>query len=37
MKILIIPDVHGNWEETIQYIKDCKDSVDNVVALGDYV
>lgn len=37
MKILIIPDVHGNWKETIQYIKDHKDEVDKVVTLGDYV
>ena len=37
MKILIIPDVHGNWEETIQYIKGHKDEVDFVVTLGDYV
>lgn len=37
MKVLIIPDVHGNWKETIQYVKDHKDEVDFVVTLGDYV
>lgn len=37
MRILIIPDVHGNWNETISFIESHKDSVDKVVALGDYV
>lgn len=37
MKILIIPDVHGNWKDAIQNIKDHKDEVDKVVVLGDYV
>mgnify|MGYP002623915860 CR=1 FL=1 len=37
MKILIIPDVHGNWTETIKFIEDNKGSVDKVVTLGDYV
>lgn len=36
MKILIIPDVHGNWKETIEFIESHKDSVDYVVSLGDY-
>lgn len=37
MKILVIPDIHGNYAAAIQNIKDHKDSVDKVVALGDYV
>ena len=36
MKILIIPDVHGNSKETIEFIENHKDSVDYVVSLGDY-
>ena len=37
MKILIIPDVHGNWGETVKFIKSHKDEVEKVVLLGDYV
>ena len=37
MKILIIPDVHGNWFKTANYIKTHKDLADKVVLLGDYV
>lgn len=37
MKILIIPDVHGNWFKTAKYIKTHKDWADKVVLLGDYV
>ena len=31
MKILIIPDVHGNWFKTAKYIKAHKDWADKVV------
>lgn len=37
MKILIIPDVHGNWFKTVKYIKAHKYWADKVVLLGDYV
>ena len=37
MKILIIPDIHGNWKAALKNIKDHKDKVDKVVVLGDYV
>lgn len=37
MKILIIPDIHGNWKAALKNIKDHKDEVDKVVVLGDYV
>lgn len=37
MKILIIPDIHGNWKAALKNIKDNKDEVDKVVVLGDYV
>lgn len=38
MKILVIPDIHGNWEEVIPKINnyDLSD-IDKVVVLGDYV
>lgn len=36
MKILVIPDIHGNWINTIQHIIDNKNSVDKIVTLGDY-
>lgn len=37
MRILIIPDIHGNWAYALSFIKLNKDSVDYVVTLGDYV
>lgn len=37
MKILVIPDIHGNWKDALKNIKDHKDEVDKVVILGDYV
>lgn len=37
MKILVIPDIHGNWVDTIDYVRSHKDEVDKVVFLGDYV
>ncbi|MBR6610791.1 MAG: metallophosphoesterase [Campylobacter sp.] len=37
MKILVIPDIHGNYTAALQNIKNHKDSVDKVVVLGDYV
>ena len=37
MKILVIPDIHGNYTTALQNIKDHKDEVDKVVVLGDYV
>ena len=37
MKILVIPDIHGNYTAALQNIKDHKDEVDKVVVLGDYV
>lgn len=36
MKIMIIPDIHGNWKNTIQYIIENKNQVDKIVTLGDY-
>lgn len=37
MKILVIPDIHGNYAAALQNIQDHKDEVDKVVVLGDYV
>lgn len=37
MKILVIPDIHGNYVAALQNIKDHKDEVDKVVWLGDGV
>lgn len=37
MKILVIPDVHGNWGPTIKYVQEHKGDVEKVVFLGDYV
>lgn len=37
MKILVIPDIHGNYTAALQNIKDHKDEVDKVVWLGDGV
>lgn len=37
MKILVIPDIHGNWKVALQNIKNNIDKVDQVVTLGDYV
>lgn len=37
MKVLVVPDIHGDWEQAIDYISKNKDSVDKVVTLGDYV
>lgn len=37
MKVLVIPDVHGNWEAALKNIAEHKDEVEKVVVLGDYV
>lgn len=37
MKVLVVPDIHGNWAYALSFIKSNKDSVDYVVTLGDYV
>ena len=37
MKILVIPDIHGNYAAALQNIQDHKDEVDKVVWLGDGV
>ena len=37
MKILVIPDIHGNYTAALQNIQDHKDEVDKVVWLGDGV
>ena len=36
-KVLVIPDIHGNWKEALKFIKNNKDKVEKVVCLGDYV
>ena len=37
MKILVIPDIHGKFEDAFIVINEHKDHVDKVVVLGDYV
>ena len=37
MKVLVVPDVHGSWNQALAFIKANKDKVDYVVTLGDYV
>lgn len=37
MKILVIPDIHGKFEDAFSVINEHKDHVDKVVVLGDYV
>lgn len=37
MKILVIPDIHENYKDALENIKNNKDQVDKVVVLGDYV
>lgn len=37
MKVLVVPDIHGSWEQALKFIKENKDKVDKVVTLGDYV
>ena len=36
-KVLVVPDIHGNWKEALKFIKKNKDKVEKVVCLGDYV
>lgn len=36
MKVLCIPDIHGNFTEAIKNIDDHYNEVDKVVVLGDY-
>ena len=37
MKILVIPDIHGNWNDALRNIYNNYKNVDKVVTLGDYV
>lgn len=37
MKVLVIPDIHGNYKAALKNIEEHKDEVDKVVVLGDYV
>ncbi len=37
MKILVIPDIHGKFDDAFSVINEHKDHVDKVVVLGDYV
>ena len=37
MKVLVIPDIHGNYAAALKNIQDHKDEVDKVIWLGDGV